>query len=303
MTWTAEDMSSLEEKVAIVTGANSGIGFEATKELARKDCEVVMACRDREKANEARNEVEKELRDPDLRIIELDLADLNSINDFARRFKEKYDRLDFMVNNAGVMHLPFKRTEFGFEYQFGVNHLGHFYLNSRLIDMIEKTEDSRVVCVSSLLHRDAELDFEEMNNRESYDKKVAYGDSKMANLMYAKELDQRFKEKEVDSKAIAVHPGYSDTNLQARAAGGRIKTAGMKLMNKVAAQSAEKGALPTLYACTAELKGGEFIGPDGFKQMRGNPTKVQPDERAEDRELRQKLWEFSEDELGISFGV
>ena len=303
MNWNTADMESLKGKVAVVTGANSGLGFETAKELARKKCEVVMACRDHDKASEARNKIEKELRDPDLRIIELDLADLNSINDFARRFREKYDRLDLMVNNAGVMHLPFKRTEFGFEYQFGVNHLGHFYLNSRLIDMIEETEDSRVVCVSSLLHKKAELEFDELNSEEDYDRKTAYGDSKMANLMHALELDKRFKEKDIDSKAIAVHPGYSDTNLQTRAAGNHLKKAGTKLMNKVAAQSAEKGALPTLYACAAELEGGEFIGPDGFKQMRGYPTEVEPDERAEDKELRERLWEFSEDELGISFQI
>lgn len=306
MSWTAENMDSLDGKVAVVTGANSGLGFETTKKLAEKGCEVVMACREHDKASEARNEIEKELRDPDLRIIELDLADLNSINDFARRFEEKYDRLDLMVNNAGVMHIPFSRTEFGFEYQFGVNHLGHFYLNSQLIDIIKETEDSRVISISSLLHRSAKLDFEDMNEEESYDKKTAYADSKMANLMYAKELNRKFEEKDVDSKAIAVHPGYSDTNLQMRAAkttGGKLKLLGMRAMNKVLAQPAEKGALPTLYACSEDLEGGEFVGPDGFKEMRGNPTVVQPDERAEDEELREKLWKFSEEELGINFSV
>lgn len=306
MNWTTEDMDSLDGKVAVVTGANSGLGFHTTKNLAKKGYEVVMACRDHGKASEARYEIEQELRDPDLRIIELDLADLNSINDFARRFKEKYNRLDLMVNNAGVMHIPFRRTEFGFEYQFGVNHLGHFYLNSQFIDMIKETVDSRVISVSSLLHRSAELNFEGMNDEDSYDKKTAYADSKMANLMYAKELNRKFEEKDIDSKAFAVHPGYSDTNLQMRAAkttGGKLKLLGMKAMNRAVAQSAEKGALPTLYACTESLEGGEFIGPDGFKEMRGSPTIVQPDKRAEDEGLRQKLWKFSEEDLGINFSV
>jgi NAD(P)-dependent dehydrogenase (short-subunit alcohol dehydrogenase family) len=306
MPWKKEDMPDLDGKVAVVTGANSGLGYETARALAEKNCEVVLACRNHDKANKARNKIEKEFRDPDLRIIELDLADLSSVNDFARRYREKYDRLDFMVNNAGVMHLPFRRTDFGFEYQFGVNHLGHFYLNSQLMELIEDTEDSRVVCVSSLLHKKAELEFDSLNDRESYNKKTAYADSKMANLLYAKELDSRFKQEEIDSKAVAVHPGYSDTNLQIRAAktaGGKLKLAGMKAMNKVVAQSAEKGALPTLHGCTAELEGGEFIGPDGFKEIRGNPTQVEPDPRAENQELRQELWKFSEEELGINFEV
>jgi NAD(P)-dependent dehydrogenase (short-subunit alcohol dehydrogenase family) len=304
MSWSSENIDSMESKVAVVTGANSGIGFEAAKKLAEKDCEIVMACRSRDKANEARNQIEEELRDPDLRIIELDLADLNSINNFVRRFQEKYDRLDLMINNAGVMHIPFKRTGFGFEYQFGVNQLGHFALNAQLIDTIKDTENSRVVCVSSLLHKKAKMNFETLNDEKNYEKSTAYADSKMANLMYAKELDKKFKQEEVDSKAIAVHPGYSATNLQlrsAKASGGKIRVLGTKLVNKVLGQPAEKGALPTLYACTEDLEGGEFIGPDGFKEMRGSPTEVEPDKRALDPNLREELWNFSENQLGFTF--
>ena len=297
-------MENSGDGVAIITGANSGIGFHATKKLAGKGLEVVMACRNHDKATQARKEIEEELRDPDLRIIELDLADLNSINDFARRFRENYDRLDLMVNNAGVMHLPFRRTEFGFEYQFGVNHLGHFYLNSQLVDLIKETEASRVVTVSSLLHKKGELNFEQLNDEESYDKNLAYGDSKLANLLYAKELDKRFKENEIDSKSIAVHPGYSDTQLQKKSfteSGNKIGLLVGKAMNFALAQSAESGSQPTVYACLQELEGGEFIGPDGFKQMRGKPTEVEPDERANNEELRTRLWDYSEDELGINF--
>lgn len=299
-------MENSEDRVAIVTGANSGIGFHATKKLAEKDIEVVMACRDHDKATDARKSIEEDLRDPDIRIIELDLADLSSINDFARRFRENYDRLDLMVNNAGVMHLPFKRTDFGFEYQFGVNHLGHFYLNSQLIDTVKDTEDSRVVTVSSLLHKDSEMDFSQLNDKDSYDKKVAYADSKLANLLYAKELDRRFKENEIDSKSIAVHPGYSDTQLQKKSfveSGSKLGLLVGKAMNFALAQSAESGSQPTVHACLESLNGGEFIGPDGFKEMRGKPTQVQPDERANNKELRKELWEFSEEELGISFNV
>ncbi len=299
-------MKNSENRVAVVTGANSGIGFHATKKLAEKGIEVVMACRDHGKATEARKNIEEDLRDPDIRIIELDLADLSSINDFARRFRENYDRLDLMVNNAGVMYSPFKRTDFGFEYQFGVNHLGHFYLNSQLIDTVKDTEDSRVVTVSSLLHKDAEMDFNRLNDKDSYDKKVAYADSKLANLLYAMELDRRFKEKEIDSKSIAVHPGYSDTQLQKKSfieSGNKLGLLVGKVMNFALAQSAESGSQPTVHACLESLDGGEFVGPDGFKEMRGKPTQVQPDERAKNNELRTKLWDFSEDELGISFNL
>ena len=304
MSWTRENIGSIDGKVAVVTGANSGIGFEAAKTLADKGAEVVMACRVKTKADEARSRIEKDVQDPDIRIIELDLADLNSVNNFSRRFNEKYDRLDILVNNAGVMHIPFKRTDFGFEYQFGVNHLGHFVLTSNLMEVLEETENSRVVCVSSALHKKAELDFHSMNEEESYDKGTAYADSKMANLMFAKSLNKRFEKNDIDSIAVAVHPGYAATNLQiksAKSTGGKLKVAGFKALNKVVAQSAEDGAMPTLYGATEDLDGGEFIGPSGFMEMRGSPKIVEPDERANNEELREELWEFSEEELGMKF--
>ena len=304
MSWSRDEIGSLDGKVAIITGANSGIGFEAAKTLADKNAEVILACRSKEKADNARSRIEEVVKDPDLRIIELDLGDLNSIIGFAGRFKEKYDQLDILVNNAGVMMIPFQRTEFGFEYQFGVNHLGHFALTSNLMDLIKKTENSRVVCVSSGLHKSAKLNWVEINKEDSYDKKTAYGDSKMANLMFAKSLDEKFKENNIDSIAVAVHPGYADTNLQIRSAkttGGRLKLAGMKTANKILAQSAEDGAMPTLYGCTSNLEGGEFIGPSGFMEMRGSPQIVEPDKRAKDKKLREKLWKFSEKQLDMKF--
>jgi len=306
MSWSRDEIGSLGGKVVVVTGANSGIGFEAAKTLAGKGAEVVLACRSKEKADDARIRIEEEVDDPDLRIIELDLGDLNSITKFAGRFKEKYRQLDILINNAGVMMIPFQRTSFGFEYQFGVNHLGHFALTSKLIDLIKKTENSRVICVSSALHKGAELNWSQMNKEDSYDKKTAYSDSKLANLLFAKSLDEKFKEKNIDAKAVAVHPGYADTNLQVRSAkttGGRLKLMAMKTANKVLAQSAEDGAMPTLYACTSNLKGGEFIGPSGLMEMRGTPKKVEPDERANNKKLQQKLWTYSEKQLETKFKI
>jgi len=206
-----------------------------------------------------------------------------------------------------VMHLPFKRTDYGFEYQFGVNFLGHFLLNSKLIDIIEDTEDSRVVSVSSLLHKDGELDFEELNSEDSYDKRQAYADSKLAILVYAMELQRRFEEKEVDSKSIAVHPGYVDTQLHSKAAkhrDGTAKSLAYKSMTKALAQSPKKGALPSLYAaCSEKVVGGDFIGPRGFKKIRGLPEKAKPVEKAYDEELADQLWNFSEETMETEFTV
>lgn len=306
MNWKKENMRGMKGKTAIVTGANSGLGFETAKALAQRGCKVVLGCRSIEKGRNAQEKIEKELKESEVFLMKLDLADIESIRSFARKYRKKFEKLDLMINNAGVMHIPFRKTDFDFEYQFGVNHLGHFLLNSQLIDMIKETENSRVVSVSSLLHKRAELNFDKLNDRNFYDKNTAYADSKMANLLYAKLLNHKFYEKDIDSKAFAVHPGYASTNLQLRAAGstgGKIKLLFTKVLNKLIAQSAKNGALPTLYACSEQLEGGEFIGPSGFKQLRGSPTEVEPDPIAEDRNLQKKLWNYSENQLEINYEV
>lgn len=307
MSWTAEDIPDLEGKVSIVTGANSGIGFATTKLLAENGSKVVMACRNERKAKRAKEQIEAKDDTAELDVMVVDLANRSQIKVFSSNFEEKYERLDIMINNAGVMHTEFKRTDFGFEYQFGVNFLGHFLLNSELVDLIKETGGSRVVSVSSLLHRDAEMNFDKLNSEEEYDRKRAYADSKMAMILYASELQRRFEREEIDSKSVPVHPGFVDTPLHDKAASnmeGKIYPLAYRGAARTMAQSPEKGALPSLYAATAEgVEGGEFIGPGGFREMRGNPTEVEPDGRAEDEELASKLWEYAEKQVETEFNL
>jgi NAD(P)-dependent dehydrogenase (short-subunit alcohol dehydrogenase family) len=307
MAWTESDIPDLSGKTAIVTGANSGLGFETARMMAENGATVVMACRDLKKGRKAREKIEDGDESADLRVMELDLASLDSIHSFASRYREGFESLDILVNNAGVMMIPWKTTEFEFEYQFGVNHLGHFALNSKLIDVIKSTEGSRVVSLTSLYHEKAEMDFEKFNSVEHYDRQRAYADSKMADLMFVEELNRRFNRENVDSKAAAAHPGYASTNLQKRAGRGYGGFVGAKLaglMNRTIGQPAEKGALNTMYAATnPEIEGGELIGPNGWKRMRGYPEVQEPDDRAQDIELRERLWSYSEKALDIKFEV
>lgn len=305
MVFTEASIPDLSAKVAVVTGANSGIGFETARMLAGNGASVVVACRSVEKGREACRRIEDIHSTADLRVMELDLASLDSIHGFAESFREAFDSLHVLVNNAGVMWLPWSQTDFGFEYQFGVNYLGHFYLTSRLIDTLETTDSSGVVNITSVLHEDAEMDLGRLNSRKDYDRKRAYADSKMAQLMFAKELDKRFKDKGIGSKAVAAHPGYADTKLTKKAASSYAGLIGAKfasIWNKLRGQPPEKGALNTLYAAThPDIEGGELVGPDGRKKLQGSPEVQDCDPRAEDAQMRSDLWEFSEEKLGTIF--
>lgn len=307
MAWTESDIPDLSGKNAVVTGANSGLGFETARMLSENGATVVMACRSIEKGRKAREKIEDEESSVDLRVMELDLASLDSVHSFAMKYMDSFDTLEVLVNNAGVMMIPWRTTEFGFEYQFGVNHLGHFALNAKLMDLVKQTEDSRVVSLTSLYHREAEMDFEKFNSVEHYDRKRAYSDSKMANLMYAKELNRRFENEGIDSRAAAAHPGYAATNLQKRAGrgyGGFVGAQLAGLMNRALGQPAEQGALNTVYAATERsIEGGELVGPDGWKKWRGSPEVQEPDPRANNIELREKLWNYSERQLDIRLDV
>lgn len=305
MSWSTADIPDMEGKVSVVTGANSGIGFHTAKELAGKNSRVILGCRNPRKAEEAKRKILEEHTDAEVECITLDLANKSQIKVFAAKFRQEYDRIDVLVNNAGVMHLPFKRTDFGFEYQFGVNYLGHFLLNSELIDLIKETEGSRVVSVSSLLHKNGELDFDKLNSEKGYDKRQAYADSKLAILVYAKELQRRFETKGIDSRSIAVHPGYVDTPLHDKAARhreGKVGSLTYRGITRTIAQSPRKGALPTLFAATeSKVEGGEFIGSGGFKELRGPPEEVEGIEKTEDRDLAEELWRFSEKVMETDF--
>jgi NAD(P)-dependent dehydrogenase (short-subunit alcohol dehydrogenase family) len=239
--------------------------------------------------------------DPELE--ELDLASLDSVREFAERFRAGHDGLDLLINNAGVMATPRRSTADGFELQFGTNHLGHFALTGLLIGELEGREDARVVTLSSTAHRFGRIAFDNLGGERRYFRWRAYGQSKLANLLFALELDRRLRAAGSTIKSLAAHPGYAATNLQFAGPPG-LDAAVMKVSNKVIAQDEEMGALPTLYAATEPgLEGGTFVGPDGFMEQRGHPKPVAPNSAARDEQVARRLWEVSEEMTGVRFDL
>jgi NAD(P)-dependent dehydrogenase (short-subunit alcohol dehydrogenase family) len=288
-------------RIAVITGANSGIGLEAARELARAGAHVVMACRDTTKGDAAAATIRKEIASCELDVTALDLASLDSVRAFAERYP--HDRVDLLINNAGVMVPPYTKTADGFELQFGTNHLGHFALSGLLLDKLLATPAARVVTVSSTAHKFGRINFDDLQSERSYRRWGAYGQSKLANLLFTFELDRRLRATDADLLSVAAHPGYSATNLQFAATPSRVERFGSVVLNRVYAQSAERGAMPTLYAATADIPGGSFVGPDGFQEMRGEPKLVKSTRAARDPETALRLWEVSEQLTGVSFPV
>jgi len=281
-------------KVVIVTGATSGLGYETARALARKGAKVVIAARDTLRGKDTADKLEKEYPGADVAVMKLDLADLQSVRKFSDDFSKRYARLDLLINNAGVMAPPYGKTADGFELQFGTNHLGHFALTILLLDMLKKVPGSRVVTVSSGAHAFGMLDYDDINwEKRKYNKWQAYGDSKLANLYFTRELQCRLDEAGINVISVVAHPGWAATELQ-RYQGWLV------LLNSIFAQSSAMGALPTLYAATApDVHGAEFFGPDGFGEMRGYPAKVKSSRRSRDMALARKLWAVYEKMTGI----
>ncbi len=303
--WTLADMPDLTGKVIIVTGANSGIGFEAAKEFTRKGAQTILACRSMDKAQAALAEIKADIPNATAEIMQLDLASLASVRQFADDFKAKYDRLDVLVNNAGIMMVPYGTTADGFERQLGTNHLGHFALTGLLFDWLRKTPGSRVVNISSSGHRFGDMDFDNLNfeNGEGYSPIGAYGRSKLANLLFTKELQRRFDELGINALAVAAHPGISQTNLTAHME-DRWYFKLFKPVMPLMVQSAAMGALPTIRAAVdPNVTGGQYFGPDGPKERRGYPVVVEANEAAHNAADAQKLWQVSEQLTGVEFGA
>lgn len=303
--WTSKDMPDLNSKNIVVTGANSGIGFEVTRKLAEKGANVVMACRSLERGGKAKEKLEQELENPSLEVRKLDLADLSSVKEFAEEYRANNEKLDLLCNNAGVMAIPRQETVDGFEKQFGVNHLGHFALTGYLLPVLKEAGDPRVVTQSSGLHENGEIDFKDLNMEEEYDKWDAYAQSKLTNVLFCYELQRKAEESEIELKSVVCHPGYAATNLQYRGPqeeGSKLRLAGMKLANTLFAQSAGKGALPMLYAATSEeIKGQEYIGPGGLGNMRGYPEEQESSEQSYSKDAAEALWTRSEDMTGVEY--
>ena len=293
--WTTENIPSLAGKTAIVTGSNSGIGFEAAKALAAKNAKVIMACRNTEKGEKAAAEIRSLYPGSNIIVAELNLGHLASVRTFAGNFLQENDRLDMLINNAGIMMPPYGKTTDGFELQFGTNHLGHFALTGLLLPLLLKTGESRVVNVSSSAHKAGKINFDDLGSEQSYAKMKAYGQSKLANLLFTYELQRRFDAAGSGSIASAAHPGWSSTNLQRH-------SGTLNWLNPVFGQKASMGALPTLRAATGtDVRGGDYYGPGGFMEMKGSPYRVESNDRSHDTETARQLWEVSEKMTGVSY--
>jgi len=305
--WTAADMPSLTDRTVVVTGANSGLGLEGSKAFTRKGATVVMACRSVERGESAASDIRQSVPDATLNVRECDLADLANVASFADGLRDDYDAVDILCNNAGVMAIPRSETADGFETQFGVNHLGHFALTGHLLPLLRAADgESRIVTQSSGAHEMGEIDFEDLQHERSYGKWDAYGQSKLANLLFAYELQRRLGNHGWDDVlSVACHPGYADTDLQFRGPremGSTLRTAFMGIANAVLAQSAEQGALPMLYAATADdVIGGEYVGPGGLLDMRGAPEFQQSNEASRDEATAERLWDVSTDLTGVEY--
>jgi len=303
--WTAADIPDLTGKTIVVTGGNSGIGFEAARELARKRAHVILACRDLAKAREAIAELHALMPSASLEPMQLDLASLESVHRFARDLQAKNVPLDVLVNNAGVMAIPYRRTAERFEMQLGTNHLGHFALTGLLLEPLLAAPAARVVNVSSTAHKMGRMNFADLNGEKSYAKWIAYAQSKLANLLFTYELQRRLAAAGAPAISLACHPGYSATNLQhagPRMTGSRVGAVIMDIGNRLFSQSAAMGALPTLYAATSpDAQGGDYIGPDGFMENYGHPKKTTSTARSHDRAAAKQLWEVSEQLTSVRF--
>ena len=300
MGWSAEDIPSLEGRVALVTGANSGLGLESVRALAARGATVILACRSRSRAEASQSQLQKQglLR---LELLDLDLADLNSVEAAATAVGQRYGRLDLLLNNAGVMAPPRTLTAQGHELQFGVNHLGHMALTQRLLPLMEGQPDPRVVTVTSGAQYFGRIRWNDPSWSSDYDRYGAYGQSKLANVMFALELEAQLRQRNSNVRSLAAHPGIARTELQPTAlanGGNRAEALAYRLMDPLF-QSAAMGALPQLHAATAaSAQGGEHYGPGGWGGLRGYPALCRLAPAALDPEQRQRLWALSEELIG-----
>ncbi len=294
--WDSTNIPDQNGRVVIVTGSSSGIGYEAARVLAEKNATVVIAVRSLDKGKAAADKIMARHKSADIKVMELDLANLKSVRKFSEAVKKKYSRLDLLINNAGVMIPPYSKTTDGFELQMGTNHFGHFALTGLLMDLLINTNDSRIVNVSSAAHRYGNIDFSDLNwEGRRYRAWAAYGDSKIANLYFTYELQRRLDAQNSGVTATAAHPGWTATELQRH---NRL----FMFMNKFFAQGIDMGALPTLYAATApDVSGADYFGPSGWKEWKGYPKKVQSNALSHDNNIAAKLWEVSQDLTDVKY--
>jgi NAD(P)-dependent dehydrogenase (short-subunit alcohol dehydrogenase family) len=294
--WDENQIPDQSGKIIVVTGSSSGIGYEAARVLANKGAKVIIAVRNPVKGSTAVDKMKAQNEKADVEYMNIDLSDLESVSEFVKEYKNKFNRLDILINNAGVMIPPYSKTKDGFELQMGTNHFGHFSLTLQLLGLIKNTPDSRIVNVSSNAHKYGNINFDDLNwEKRKYKAWRAYGDSKIANLYFTSELQNKLKD--ADVKVTAAHPGWTATDLQRHS--GFID-----YLNRFFAMPAEQGALPTLRAATdVSARGGDYYGPDGFMQMKGYPVKVDTNELAKDAAKAKKLWDVSEELTNVKFNL
>ncbi len=304
--WTSEDIPDQAGKTVIVTGGNSGLGYETVKALAAKRAHVILACRDTARGEAARDQIRQQTTEASIEVMPLDLASLDSVRHFAEAFKSNHDQLHLLINNAGVMATPHRTTADGFELQLGTNHLGHFALTGLLLEVLVKTPDSRVVTVTSMAEQMGRINFDDLMSEKSYERWTAYAQSKLANVLFAYELQRKLEAANASTISLTAHPGVAATNLR-----GKLMTRETPLLHRVQgyfwemiSQSLEKGVLPQLYAATGpNVEGGEFYAPDGFLQRAGYPKKTRSSGKSYDETLAQKLWAVSEELTGVVYKV
>ncbi len=301
--WSEADVPDQSGRVAVVTGANTGIGYETAAVLARRGAHVVLAVRNLERGNAALARIVAASPNADVTLQQLDLSSLGSVRAAAAALRRAYPRIDLLINNAGVMYTPKQLTEDGFEMQFGTNHLGHFALTGLLLDHMLPVRGSRVVTVSSQGHRmRAAIHFDDLQWERRYDRIGAYGQAKLANLLFTYELQRRLAAGNAATIAVAAHPGGSNTEL-IRNLPTIVKPVAAVLWPLVS-QSAAMGALPTLRAATdPAVAGGQYYGPDSFGEQRGHPKLVRSNTQSHDRDVQRRLWSVSEELTGVTFGV
>jgi NAD(P)-dependent dehydrogenase (short-subunit alcohol dehydrogenase family) len=295
--WTDDDTTDQSDRIAIVTGSNSGIGYETARALTKKGARVILAVRNQEAGNAAADRIRSTVSDATIETMHLDLSSLASVRSFTDRLQKTHEKLDLLINNAGVMIPPFSKTQDGFELQFGTNHLGHFALTGLLADLIQSTPSSRIVNVASQAHRYGDIRFDDLNREKEYKPWSAYGQSKLANLLFTYELQRKLSRQGSTTIAVAAHPGWTATNLQRHA--GFID-----FLNRFFAQGSRAGSWPTLYAATApDVGGADYYGPSGFYEMRGYPKKVESNDKSRDEAVAARLWRVSEELTGVPFNL
>jgi NAD(P)-dependent dehydrogenase (short-subunit alcohol dehydrogenase family) len=301
--WTAADVGDQSGRVAIITGSNTGIGYEAAAVLADKGAQVVLAVRNVEKGNDAADRITSKNPNAVVAVQELDLTSLDNIRKASDELRAAYPRIDLLINNAGVMYTDKSSTQDGFELQFGTNHVGHFALTGQLLDNLLPVEASRVVTISSQGHRlMARIHFEDLQLERGYNRVAAYGQSKLANLLFTYELARRLQHKGSPTIAVAAHPGGSQTELL------RNMPPGIRQVSEFfwgfIAQSPDMGALPTLRAATDPgVQNGQYYGPDGFHETRGHPKVVESSAQSHNEDIQRRLWSLSEELTGVTYPV